>query len=202
MVGMGLEERWGEQVRRQEAVSANIVTIADIARASLPEGEQLGRDPHLWVDPAGVRGWIVGVYDALPARLRRPRAEIEPFLARIDAVDAVYREALAPFAGAAVVTHHNAFGRMGRRYGIEISAVMVSAEGTEPSPAQIAEVRRVVETRNVRAMVVEPQFNDAPARRIAELAGVPVGVLDPLGADWFSMMQRNLETLTELLGKE
>lgn len=170
-------------------------------------------DPHLWLDPQLVARLIPEVSDAIEAalkgmdgltvaqesRLREARNEL---LAGVEAIHAEHEERLGPHAGASIVTHHNAFGRLAARYGLKIAAVIRPVEDAEPSPAAVAEAVEAIRRENARAVFFEPQYNGAAAEAIAKAAGVPVGTLDPEGgADWFKLMRSNLDELTRLLAR-
>lgn len=166
-------------------------------------------DPHVWLDPvlmkqalptlaAGVRRameqrglWSAGAEQRLNESLAKEAA-------RIEEIDREFREALAPFKGAKIVTHHAAFGRMALRYGLTVAEVIRVNENEEPTPGRIAAVVQSVKKEGVRVIFVEPQFNAAMAERVAKAAGVKVGRLDPIGdGDWYAMMRGNLSALVE-----
>lgn len=178
-------------------------------------------DPHLWLDPSLARQFVVGVAAELeealapaneaadtPAEVGASAADdalsirraSEELVRRIDAVDAAYRERLAPFAGASIVTTHDAFGRLLERYELRVGAVIQPVGAQEPTMASVAAAAEAVRTAGARAVFVEPQAPEGSARRLAAGADVPVGMLDPLGdGDWFAMMERNLDELVRTL---
>lgn len=167
-------------------------------------------DVHIWLDPVLVRQFVPELATAVRSAMakRGPLSDAAAarvsesavaFDARVAAVDAEYRERLAPLAGAAIVTHHAAFGRLASRYGLRIAEVLRPVESSEPSPGQIASTVKAIRENRVRAIFVEPQFNPSAAERLARSARVKLGRLDPLGdGDWFAMMRGNLG---ELAGK-
>lgn len=164
-------------------------------------------DQHLWLDPELVKRMVpvmAGAVRKAQAGAGLPASAPSPdgVLSRVEGMDAAYRDRLKPFMGRAIVTHHNAWGRLAERYGLKVSAVLRPVESLEPSPAEIDKVVKAIEASGVRAIFVEPQFNAGPARRVAEAAGAKVKVLDPLGdGDWFAMMRKNLLALAEGLGE-
>lgn len=172
-----------------------------------------GVDPHLWLDPELVLKLIPELADALLKAGTEAGMEIDEFSFQkqvylfkgyIDGAARVrWRDALAPFEGSTIVTHHAAWSRLADRYGLKVAAVIRPIEGQEPSPGQIEAAVRAIREQGARAVFVEPQFDATVAERIAEQAGVAVGTLDPLGhGDWFAMMEQNIQTLARLLGGE
>jgi zinc transport system substrate-binding protein len=178
-------------------------------------------DPHLWLDPSLseklVDAVAKAVFEAQVAKrdpkstgLEAQEVESKRVLAaasalkeQVRAVDAEWKQRLAPLKGRAVVTHHNAFSRPAERYGFRVAAVIREFETSEPSPGDIAKVVEAVRKEHVKTIFVEPQFSSAAADRIAERAGVKVGHLDPLGdGDWFEMMKSNLDALVSGLSDD
>ncbi len=170
-------------------------------------------DPHLWLDPMLAGKFVADLSTSLMeilkqrgglrfddlAPLKYATAETKM---RINDLDLRYRERLEPFKGRAIVTDHNAFARLASRYGIEIPAV-IRATHSEPTPAALATIASLMREKKVAAVFSEPQTSPAIAKRLGELAGVPVLTLDPLGdGDWFAMMDKNLDALEQgLKGK-
>lgn len=158
-------------------------------------------DLHLWLDPIFMKTFVEAVANAISERLDpEQRAALEQarsdLLAEIDAVDALYRERLAPFRGRRLVTHHAAFGRLADRYGLEIAAVIQPVSGVEPTPGAVTRAVESVRSSGAGAIFIEPQFSASAARRIADVTGVEVIEIDPLGdRDWPRLMRANLDAL-------
>jgi len=170
-------------------------------------------DPHVWLDPQLVLDAIPeikqAVLDALESKgtvsdstLRDLDKAALGVIERVKSVHNDYTKRLKPYANAPIITHHAAFARLARRYGLRVVEVIRPIESSEPAPSQIADVVSAIRKQGVKVIFVEPQFNATAAERIAATAGVRVGRLDPLGdGDWFRMMQANLDELVSKLGK-
>lgn len=171
-------------------------------------------DPHVWLDPLMMIAVVDAAADAVrdaaraadlltPAESARISSAQAQLKARLIALDNTLEERLAPFKGAAIVTHHAAFGWLAKRYQLRVAEVIRHVEAAEPTPAQLAEVAAAIKRENVPVIFIEPQYDAAAAERIARLAGVRLGVLDPLGdGDYFAMMERNLDALVRGLAGE
>lgn len=213
VIGLGLEGRLVDAVRHGGA-RATLIEMSGVLGIEghghvHHEGHNHGPDEacglvdaHLWLDPVLVREFIEALPARLPEKFRASAGEEAPGLAaRIDGVDLAYREALAPFEGRAIITHHASMSRPAERYGLRIAGVLRPIETIESSAADIAAARRAIDEEGIGAIFVEPQFSKSSAERLAESAGVRTLVLDPLGdGDWFAMMRTNLERLVEGLG--
>ena len=209
-VGLGLEERVSTVIEKSAALRERSIDLSELATLDTGDDHHghhhhhghepcdlCGNglvDPHLWLDPPLLRELAPKIWESLPSKIRRPSPEA--LLAEIDAIDAEYRERLAPHQGAVIVTAHNAFGRLAECYGLEVAEVIRPVETAEPGPARVAEVARAIQDLGVRAIFIEPQFDADLPRRLAETTGIPLGTLDPLGqGDWSALMRANLDAL-------
>jgi zinc transport system substrate-binding protein len=218
-VGLGLEPRIQSALDKHPSPARQVVGFADAVGIKATDAEHDHAkeadhrhhgaiDPHLWLDPALVEKLIPKLRDAIQRAELAKAPAAAPDAARLDSaaaalitrvqtVDKEWTTRLEPFRGRAIVTHHKAFDRPAQRYGLIVAAVIREFEGSEPTPAEIANVVAAIQRENVRVIFIEPQFNPAAAERIARRAGVRVGTLDPLGdGDWFGLMAKNLDSLT------
>ena len=131
----------------------------------------------------------------LSVQERAVSAAFEPIVLDLLALDAEYVAALAPHKGKAVVVAHDAWGHLGRRYGIEFVPIAGLNAG-EPTPDALARAAEVVKRRGLTSIYVEPQSSPAAAQAIANATGATIRTLDPLGSgDYFAMMRANLAAL-------
>jgi zinc transport system substrate-binding protein len=218
-VGLGLEPAVDKFVRRKPSDRRRVVVLGDVLGIDHEHdhhhehGEACDHavDVHVWLDPILMRAVVPELRRAIEEaqrsagrltdreRTRLDQAQAE-LIRRLDDLDREFREALEPLRGAAIVTHHSAFGRLAERYGLRVAAVIRPVEGSEPTPAQIAQVVEAMRREGVGVIFVEPQFSEAAARRIAERTGARIGRLDPLGTgDYFALMRANLASLVQHL---
>ncbi len=167
-------------------------------------------DEHLWLDPVLVAAFVAEAGDAITGLLRERRAPAEALeavergtaslRARVADVDAAYRDRLSAHRGAKIVTQHAAWGRLADRYGLVVARVVMPVEANDPSPADAAAAAEALKREGVAAVFSEPQLSRTTAERLARLAGVPFGELDPVGdTDWVRLMMRNLDELKSKL---
>jgi ABC-type Zn uptake system ZnuABC Zn-binding protein ZnuA len=213
-VGLGLDASIQSYLARHPRSARRDVCFADVVGIRGDHGHEddghekgahdhHGPDPHLWLDADLCR-------KLLPAIDRAVR-EVEPgapadALARLDQRiadwDAAAKKSLAPLAGKALVTHHNAWSRFVGRYGLTVVAVLKPVESGEETLGDIQEAERAIREQGVKAIFVEPQYSRKAADGIKDrIPGLSIGVLNPIGdGDWFKMMQANVDELVRLLG--
>jgi zinc transport system substrate-binding protein len=157
-----------------------------VVDASAAQGVDAEGDPHLWLAPAHARALARAIHAALretlPGAAAALDANLAALLAEIDAVDAELGELLGPRRGAAFVVFHAAWGHLASAYGLEQLAIETGHR--EPDPRHLAEVIERSRKLGVRTVFAQPQFDERPARVVADAIGARVESLDPLAYDW------------------
>ncbi len=164
-------------------------------------------DPHFWLDP--VR--LAAVATALAQRLRQAdpagaavyTANLGGLTRDLTALDTAFRAGLADCASTDLVTSHEAFGYLARRYGLRQVGITGLSPETEPDAGRLAEVARFVRANDVRTVYYETLVSPAVADTLANETGVRTAVLDPLeglddrspGADYLAVMRADLASL-------
>ena len=155
-------------------------------------------DPHVWLDP--IRFAQLG--RTIGAALHRPT---RAFTAELERLDREYHRGLAHCARREIVTSHEAFGYLARRYGLKQVAVTGIAPEAEPSPRRLAQVVRTVKRTRATTVFFERLVSPRLAETVAREVGARTAVLDPIegaepGQTYVSLMRRNLAALRKALG--
>lgn len=175
-------------------------------------GASNGSDPHLWLDPANARAiarlaaTVLGEAD--PANRSRYTTNAGVLVARIDALDAELREAIAPVSGIPFLVFHDAYQYLERRYALRaVGSVAVGPERA-PGARRIREIREKIRVSGARCVFSEPQFSPGILATLSEGTNVRTATLDPLGADlppgpeaWFALMRTLGSSLAGCLGR-
>jgi len=165
-------------------------------------------DPHFWTDPLTVAAMIPALVDALvsldPDHAATFRANASRFAERLGALHAEAAAVLRPLAGSRVVLFHPSFGYLLARHGIVIAAVVEEFPGKEPTARDIQELGRTARQTGATVVFTEPQLPRRPAEVLAELAGLRVAELDPLGGGpgrdtYEDLTRHNVRVLAENL---
>ena len=174
---------------------------------------EAGDNPHLWLDPLLARAYADVIAEALAGE---DAANAAPYgenlarygrrLAQLDDEIAAAAQQIPP-ESRKLVTPHDAFPHLARRYGLEIVGFIVPGPGQDPSPRDIADLTNAISDQSVPAVFTEPQIG-ADSRlleQIAADAGVRVCTLysDTLTDDvptYIDMMRFNVDELLRCLG--
>ena len=164
---------------------------------------------HVWLDPALAIRQVQNIADGLAAadseNAEAYQQNAAAYKARIQALDAELSAQLAPLAGSAIVTFHEAFTYFADAYGLVVAGVIANDAGEEPSTRQIAATCDLVKQYQVKALFVEPQYPTKSAETIARETGASVFTLDPVVSgdgspeSYENAMRENARVLTEAL---
>jgi zinc transport system substrate-binding protein len=188
---------------------ADVVTLAPAPEGSDEEGEL---DPHVWLDPVA----MLQITDAVADRL----IEIDPdhqqayernrdrLIGDLRRLDTAYEQGLADCDRRTIVTSHDAFSYLARRYGLEQIPIAGIDPHAEPSPSEQADIADLVEQDGITTVFTETLVSDDVAESIADETGVKVATLDPIEGlsddtsddTYLTLMRSNLEMLREANG--
>ena len=170
-------------------------------------------DPHVWLDPENAKIEMEAIRDALcaadPENSTVFQSNYEKYAAELDALDAEFREKLAPLPNRTIVVAHEAFGYLCDAYGLTQVGIEGLSPDSEPDPGRMAEVIDFVREHSISTIFFEELVSPKVAEAIASETGAQAKMLSPLeglsdeqaaaGADYISVMHDNLAALMEAL---
>lgn len=167
---------------------------------------------HIWVSIPGMMAQVANIAEGLatadPAHADLYHQNAAEYAARLETLYSNMQEILAPFAGAPIVTFHEAFDYFARDSDLRVVATIQNHENSMPSPRELADVAETIKKENVKALFAEPQYDDASVDILARETGLPVylldpavsGELDPTDYDaYIRIMEQNTQVLVEAL---
>ncbi len=204
MNGLNLEASLEKIVRENASSSA---TILELAQGLVT----IDNNPHLWLDVQDGMTYVERIADALtavdPDGASVYRANANAYLAGLVTLDrdVVTSVQSIPPEHRKLVTFHDAYPYLARRYGLEIVGFVVESPGMEPSAQAVADLTKAISDQNVPAVFKEPQFSARVLDLAASDAGVQVCVLysDALDSKvntYVDLMRFNANELARCLG--
>ena len=169
-----------------------------------------GVNPHIWLDPVLMQQAAPLIAEQLaqvdPEHAADYRANGAKVTKELGALRTELQGTLEPLKGAAFVPFHDAWPYFARRFGLDLVVEIEPAPGREPSPAYIADALSLIEGSGAKAIFSEPELPARPAEVVAENAGLPLYILDPLGGSketqsYAELMRYNARTLVTALGQ-
>jgi len=170
-------------------------------------------DPHVWLDPVLMQALVTqverGLTKADPVHRAVYARNARALRSELNALDVRYRDGLANCARSLIVTAHEAFGYLARRYGLRQEGVAGLSPDDEPDPKRIAELTDLARREHVTVVFAEELVSPRIADTLAREAGVHTAVLNPLegltdqerraGANYVTVMDDNLRKLRTAL---
>jgi zinc transport system substrate-binding protein len=161
-----------------------------------------GDDPHLWLDPTR----MATIAEAVGRELNQPGAAAT-LRDELTKLDGEFAAGLKNCQRREIVTSHDAFGYLARRYQLEQVPITGLTPESEPTPQQLQGVKQKAQQTGATTIFFETLVSPVVAETLASEIGAKTAVLDPLEGleagsdeDYFSVMRTNLETLREALG--
>lgn len=145
-------------------------------------------NPHYWLDPdnskriaKAIEGKLAAMDPANAAYYRQREADFER---RLDAADARWRAAMAPYKGVKIVTYHRSWPNFVDHFGLDVIGYVEPKPGIPPSPSHTLDLIQEMKRQNVKIILVEPYFDLKTPQSIAQHTGAQVVVLAPsVGAE-------------------
>lgn len=210
--GAGMEP-WLDDLVRHSAkkdlkkvdLSANIELLANppvFGAAHTSNGEP---NPHLWLDPVIAIRQVETLRDALtaadPAGAGIYQKNAADYIAKLRELDADFQRVLGPLPSKKLVTFHDAFPYLAKRYGFEYIGYIAEFPERDPAPSELAALIGRIHAAGVKVLFAETGYEPALLQRVATDAGARVSTLDTLevgqsGPDaYLTGMRKNLESL-------
>ncbi|MCI5066331.1 zinc ABC transporter substrate-binding protein [bacterium] len=221
--GLLLEGKLTDALIRVASSGKRVVAVTEeIDPSFLLQPEEFGghADPHVWMDPTA---WAKGTHV-----IARTLSELDPphaesyqqrhaeYLKRLEALDQYAERVLhtVPEPSRVLVTAHDAFGYLGKRYGYQVLGIQGISTESEAGVQDIERLVSVLVERKIRAVFVESTVSQRNVRALIEGAAaqghtVVVGgelFSDAMGkpgtyeGSYIGMIDHNVTTIASALG--
>ena len=176
--------------------------------AAHDHGAAAALDPHFWLDPVRMQAAAKAVEAALaqadPAHADDYAANLNTLTTTLTDLNTGYSSGLGHCERTTFVTSHAAFGYLADRYGLTQASISGVDPESEPSPAELAEVKKVVESTGTTTIFTEELVSPETAQAVAAETGAQTRVLSPIesapeSGDYAGVMRTNLEELRTAL---
>jgi zinc/manganese transport system substrate-binding protein len=161
-------------------------------------------NPHYWLDPANGSVIAERVKEALakadPAHAALFDANAKRFKEECARKSADWKAAMAPLAGAAVVTYHSSWAYFAKAYGLRIVGYVEPFPGIPPTARHLQELVDRIQSDKARILIQEPYYGDADPKFLERKTGIKTFRFTPscegiAAADYF----RHFDAMTSAL---
>lgn len=171
-------------------------------------------NPHIWLDPKRAMQQVKNIRDGLIAVDPEGAATYEKntaaFIQELEALDALAREKLTPYAGKTFVVYHDVAPYFAQSYNLR-AIYLVGIPSVNPAPADVQRVMQAVQQSDLKTLLTEPG-QEQVFESLAQDLGVKVSVFDPLeraptAADltpayFLQTMEQNIRNLATAFGAQ
>lgn len=175
--------------------------VAMLDRIGITKDE--ANDPHVWLDPVLMTKLFREVRTSLGAEVNTAAADA--YEKQLTDLDAEFAAGLKDCRRRTIVTAHDAFGYLARRYNLQQEAIAGIDPEQEPSADRLAALTDLVRKEQVTTIFTEELVSPRVAETLAREAKVKTALLDTLesadakGQDYVTRMQANLAALQRAL---
>ncbi len=120
-------------------------------------------NPHFWLDPQNGLRVAKGLRDKFS---EMSRADAPYFAQRFDSfqqrmadAEKAWDEKMKPYRGAKIVTYHNSWPNLVRRFGLNVVGYVEPRPGIPPSPGHLVDLIREMKRQNIKLILVETYFD-------------------------------------------
>lgn len=168
-----------------------------------------GPDPHFWLDPISMSAQTDIIANALikidPTNAEEYNKNRNTLKLDLAQLDTEYKNGLASCQLREIVTSHNAFTYLAKRYNFNTFHILGLSPEEDPSPKKIAEVIDLAKNKNIKYIFFETMANPKLSQTIAQEIGATTLVLNPIeglsgedinnGKNYLGVMRENLTNL-------
>lgn len=190
-LGMPFETEQGLLIRLKDA--AGPVQVIDAIRGIPRIKMGTGHDPHVWLSPTLAGKIASSMCEALcrmdATNARRYRDNLAALAADLAEVRTEIAATLADLPSREFMVFHPAFGYFADEF--KLRQIAIEIEGKEPTQRQLTKIIEHGKQLKIKAIFVQPEFDTASAKAVAEAigAGKPV-VIDPMAGDYLANLRR------------
>ena len=138
-------------------------------------------DPHVWHDPVLMQKYAANVTAALikadPSGAKYYQQRFKAYSAKLVELDKFAQQQFASVLPERrkVLTGHDSFHYLGKRYNVQFLAPQGVSTESEPSAKMVANIIRQIKQQNIHAVFVENIKDGRMVQRIAQESGAKVG---------------------------
>ena len=147
-------------------------------------------DPHIWCSPRNARIMAHNIYNVLCSLDTAGTAyysnRYTTLIQRIDSVESVVSQLLAPIKGKAFAIYHPSLSYMARDYGLQ--QIAIENAGKESSVHSMKNVIDEAREAGVEVVFVQREFNSQQVESFANELDCKIVTINPLNYDWAQEM--------------
>lgn len=164
---------------------------------------------HTWVSISNYIKQVENIYEGIitvdPKNREIYRKNMLEYMERLEKLKTKMHMHIDRLPNRDIITFHEAFPYFADEFNLNVVDVINREPNSQPNAKELIDTIRLVESTNVRALFVEPQYPKTTADIVAKETGAKVYTLDPCVSgnlkydSYIEAMEKNLEVLKEAL---
>lgn len=207
-------EGWLDELIDNSGTQALQVLVTDGVQSIESLTYQNSADPHAWMDVANAMIYAENIYHALveidPDRKTVYEANYKTYSAELQELEdyIIAQVATVPKMNRVLITSHDAFQYYGRKYGLDLEAILGTSTDAQEQTSDIMRVNKVIRERKVPAVFIESTVNPKMLQQIANdndviiggsLYADSIGDKDSPAPTYIDMMRYNTDVIVKAL---
>ncbi|WP_019243986.1 MULTISPECIES: metal ABC transporter solute-binding protein, Zn/Mn family [Bacillus] len=170
-------------------------------------------DPHMWLDPVLAKSMAAEIKKELiklkPEEKQFFEENYKQLVTKLDKLNNGFKETITKSPKKEIIVSHAAYGYWEKRYGLEQIAVSGLSSSSEPSQKELKAIMEVAKEHNINYVLFEQNVQSKLTEILQKEIGAKSLQLHNLSVltekdiehnkDYFSLMEKNLETLKTAL---
>lgn len=202
-VGAGLDS-WADKLVHGEMrvlTASDGITLIDVSPGH--------KNPHFWLDPLNVIKMADSISSALvelrPGHEAIFSENMNNYVLRLKELDREIETLLSGLKNRKIITYHPAWPYFSNRYRLEVTASILTQEGSEPSVSKLAGLIGLIKREHVSVIISEPTANLSLPEMLSDETGIKVVHLALIPGSmagtetYIDMMRTNALKLSEVL---
>ncbi len=178
----GWQKRLEQASKYQGKVVSTSLGIQPLAMHGADHDHHDSQDPHVWQDPQNVKIMVKNIAQALiaadPAGRDYYTQRLAAYHKELDQLQSWVQQEIStiPEKNRKVLTSHDAFGYLAKRFGIRILSPQGVSTEAEASAKEVAMLIREIKKSGIRALFMENISNPKLIEQIARETGANTGL--------------------------
>jgi ABC-type Zn uptake system ZnuABC Zn-binding protein ZnuA len=210
-------EGWINEVIENSGSKAKVIRITEGIKVIESTEHKNAVDPHAWMDVSNGLIYISNIKQALisiaPQHASTFEKNYKTYKAQLEILNdyIVNKVSGIPENQRVLITSHDAFSYFGKKYGIEIQALMGVSTEADAQTSDIERIRQIVASKKIPAIFVESTINPKLLQQIAQDLNISIGgslYADSIGEEgtegnsYLGMLKHNIDIIAAGLSKK
>ena len=210
-------EGWMSELIENSGTKAVVVRITEGIQPIESIKYKNSTDPHAWMDAQNGFTYIENIKNALseldPDNADKYEFNYNIYRQQLEELDLEIQQAIQaiPEKQRVLITSHDAFRYYGKRYGIQVEAILGTSTDAEAQTSDIMRLNKVISENSVPAVFIETTVNPKLLKQIASdnqvaiggaLYSDSIGDKDSPAPTYLDMLKYNTKTIVDALSKE